>query len=109
MLRNSFHKCDLLFKEQGMMPIKSLVRDRFEEDSKFREDVYNCFTIKNLREVPPHSLKGKSKKDLVKYLADKQPEFTFEDIWKDLPRICLSALTSVREMQKGETKLNVKL
>ena len=109
MLRNSFHKCDLLFKEQGMMPIKSLVRDRFEEDSKFREAVYSCFTIKNLREVPPHSLKGKSKKDLVKYLTDKQHKFTFDDIWKDLPRICLSALTSVREMVRGQAKLDVKI
>ena len=109
MLRNSFHKCDLLFREQGMMPIKSLVRDRFEEDSKFREAVYSCFTIKNLKEVPPHSLKGKSKKDLVKYLTDKQHKFTFDDIWKDLPRICLSALTSVREMVRGQAKLGVKI
>ena len=109
MLRNSFYKCDLLFKEQGMTPIRTIVRDRFEEDSKFREAVYSCFTIKNLSLVPPHSLKGKSKKDLVKYLTSKQEKFTFEDIWKDLPRLCLSALPSVREMQKGETKLGVKI
>ena len=108
-LKNSFYQCDLLFKEQGLLPVKALVRNRFEEDSKFREAVYSCFTIKNLSQVPPHSTKGKSKKDLVKYLTSKQSKFTFDDIYKDLPRLVLSSFDTVKSLNKGETVWGVKI